>query len=159
MSRSAQWLKIDIAAQGGGGTHRLQVLLDLSVKGAGLEGDDLRGGVGVVGDGGAALGAEDAVDVVARRALAGVLLGGAVDGELRLGDDGDEGCVSRSVLGQLPLLRGGLLSEGTGVRTVRGAGLALAVVAVVISGEERGIDVDRVGDGLAEAVSGERHDG
>ena len=56
-------------------------------------------------------------------------------------------------------MRGGLLSEGTGVRTVRGAGLALAVVAVVISGEVRGIDVDRVGDGLAEAVSGERHDG
>jgi hypothetical protein len=28
---------------------------------------------------------------------------------------------------------------------------------VVVAGQEGGVDVDRVGDGLAEAVSGERH--
>ena len=44
-------------------------------------------------------------------------------------------------------------------RTVGRAALALAVVAVVVAGEEGGLDVNRVGDGLAEAVSGERHGG
>ena len=36
--------------------------------------------------------------------------------------------------------------------------MALAVVAVVIAGQERGVDVDRVGDGFAEAVALESHD-
>lgn len=73
------------------GTYRLEVLLQLGVEGTGLEGDDLGGGIGVVGDGRAALGAEEAVDDVTGRALgARVLLDGAVDGELVLGDDGDE---------------------------------------------------------------------
>lgn len=44
-----------------------------------------------MGDGAAALGAEDAVDGLAGGALARPGLGGAVDGELVLGDDGDEG--------------------------------------------------------------------
>ena len=44
-------------------------------------------------------------------------------------------------------------------RTVGRARLALAVVAVVVAGEERGVNVDRVGDGLAETVSGEGHFG
>jgi hypothetical protein len=35
--------------------------------------------------------------------------------------------------------------------------LALAVVAVVVAGDEGLVDVNGVGDGLAEAVSGERH--
>lgn len=35
--------------------------------------------------------------------------------------------------------------------------MALAVVAVVVAGDEGGVDVDRVGDGLAEAVARERH--
>jgi len=30
---------------------------------------------------------------------------------------------------------------------------------VVVARQDRGVDVDRVGDGLAEAVSGERHVG
>lgn len=72
-------------------THRLQGLLDLGVEGAALERDDLRGRIRVVGDRGAALGAEDAVDGVARGALAGPGLGRAVDLELVLGDDADEG--------------------------------------------------------------------
>lgn len=42
--------------------------------------------------------------------------------------------------------------------TVSGTALALAVVTVVITNKERLVHVDRVGDGLAEAVSGERHD-
>lgn len=72
-------------------TYGLQGLLDLGVKGAALEGNDLGGRVGVVGDGAAALGAEDAVDVLAGGALASPGLGGALDGELVLGDDDDEG--------------------------------------------------------------------
>lgn len=44
---------------------RLQVLLDLSVESTGLERNDLRSSVGVVGDGRAALGAEETVDNVA----------------------------------------------------------------------------------------------
>lgn len=43
--------------------------------------------------------------------------------------------------------------------TVGRARLALAVVAVVIGRDERGVDVDRVRDGLAEAVAFENHDG
>ena len=74
-----------------GKTHGLEVLLDLGGESAGLEGNDLGGGVGVVSDGGAALGAEEAPDGVAGGALALPLLDGAVDGELVLGDDGDEG--------------------------------------------------------------------
>jgi hypothetical protein len=37
--------------------------------------------------------------------------------------------------------------------------LALAVVAVVVARDDRGVDVGRVGHGLAEAVAGERHFG
>ena len=37
--------------------------------------------------------------------------------------------------------------------------MALAVVAMVIAGEERGIHVNRVGDGVAKTVTGERHVG
>ena len=44
------------------------------------------------------------------------------------------------------------------VHTVSAAALTLAVVAVVVASEERSFNVSRVGDGLAEAVSGERHD-
>jgi hypothetical protein len=43
--------------------------------------------------------------------------------------------------------------------TVGRARLALAVVAVVVAGEEGSVDVSRVGDGLAETVSSERHVG
>jgi hypothetical protein len=72
-------------------TYRLEVLLDLGVEGTSLEGNDLRGGIGVVGDGRATLGAEEAVDDIARAALgARVLLDGAVNGQLVLRDDGDE---------------------------------------------------------------------
>jgi hypothetical protein len=44
-----------------------------------------------------------------------------------------------------------------GGRTVSAATLALAVVAVVVASEERSLDVSRVGDGLAETVTSERH--
>jgi hypothetical protein len=112
---------------------RLEVLLNLRVEGTGLQGNDLGGGIGVVGYGRAAVGAEEAPDGLAGGALALPLLEGAVDGELVLGDNGDEG--------------------------VGRAGLALAVVAVVVAGEEGSVDVSRVGDGLAETVSSERHVG
>lgn len=46
-------------------THRLQVLLDLSIESTCLERNDLRSSIGVVGDGRAALGAEETVDNVA----------------------------------------------------------------------------------------------
>lgn len=82
-----------------GKTHGLEGLLDLGGESAGLEGDDLGGGVGVVGDGGAAFGAEEAPDGVAGGALALPLLDGAVDGELVLGDDGDEGWRRRMSVG------------------------------------------------------------
>lgn len=72
-------------------TYRLQGLLDLSVQGSGLDGNDLGGGIGVVGNGGATLGAEDAVDGVAGRALTGPALGRSVDGQLVLGENGDQG--------------------------------------------------------------------
>jgi hypothetical protein len=73
-------------------TYGLELLLQLRLKGAGLEGNDLGGGIGVVGDGGTALGAEEAVDDLARGSLAaGVGLDGAVDGELVLLDDGNQG--------------------------------------------------------------------
>lgn len=71
-------------------TYRLQVLLDLGVEGTGLQGDDGRGSLGVVGNGRAALGAEDAVDGLSRATILGVGLGGAGDGQRVLGDDGDQ---------------------------------------------------------------------
>jgi hypothetical protein len=110
---------------------RLEVLLDLSIKSTSLQSDDLRGGIRVVGDGRAALGAEETVDDVARRALgAGVGLDGTVDGELVLLDNSN--------------------------KRVGGTALALAVVAVVVANNER-LVIDLVGDGFAEAVSRERH--
>jgi hypothetical protein len=72
--------------------YRLQVLLELGVKGTGLEGDDLGSGIRVVGDGRSALGAEETVDGLAGRSHAAPLLDGAVDGELVFRDDGDESC-------------------------------------------------------------------
>lgn len=47
-------------------TYRLQVLLDLGVQSTSLQSDDLGGSVRVVGNRGATLGAEDAVDGMAR---------------------------------------------------------------------------------------------
>lgn len=47
---------------------------------------------------------------------------------------------------------------GRDIHTVGRATLALAVIAVVIAGQKRGINVDGVGNRLAEAVSRERHD-
>ena len=74
------------------GTYRLQVLLDLAVESTSLEGDDLRGGIGIVGNGASTLRAEQPPDGVAGGTLALPLLHGAIDGELILGDDGDESC-------------------------------------------------------------------
>lgn len=71
-------------------TYWLQGQLDGRVEGAGLEGNDLGGRVRVVGDGRATLGAEDAVDGLARAAFAGPALGRALDRELVLGHDRDE---------------------------------------------------------------------
>lgn len=71
-------------------TYRLQVLLDLSVQSTSLQSDDLGGSIGVVGNGRATLGAEDTVDGMARRSLAGPSLGGAVDSQSGLGDDSDQ---------------------------------------------------------------------
>lgn len=68
----------------------LEGLLDLGGEGTGLEGDDLGGRVGVVGNGRATVGAEDAVHGVPGATLAGPGLGGAVEGQLVLGDDGDQ---------------------------------------------------------------------
>jgi len=82
---------------------RLERLLDLGVKGARLERDDLGRRVRVVRDWGAALGAEDAVHVLARRTLLRVGLGRTFDGELVFGDDGYKGCSAS----------GGVVSLGT----------------------------------------------
>lgn len=71
-------------------TYRLQGLLDLAVESTGLEGDDGRGSLRVMGNGRTALGAEDAVNGQARAASLGVGLGRTVDGQRVLGDDGDQ---------------------------------------------------------------------
>ena len=129
------------------GTHRLEVLLDLGIEGTSLQGDDLRSGIGVVGDGRTALAAEETVDNVAGRALGtGVGLDRAVDGELVLLDNSNES-FRRVSLVQLLRLR---------VLTVGRTTLALAVVTVVVANNER-LVLDLVGDGFAEAVSRERH--
>lgn len=73
-----------------GDTYRLEGLLDLSVQSTSLQSNDLGSRIGVVGNGRATLGAEDAVDRVAGATLASPALGGAVDGQLGLGDDGDQ---------------------------------------------------------------------
>jgi hypothetical protein len=70
---------------------RLQVLLDFRVERTGLDGNDLGCRVGVVGNGAAAVTAEPAPDAVAAAAFAFPLLQGALDGELVLGNDSDEG--------------------------------------------------------------------
>lgn len=77
-------------------TYRLQILLDLGVQGTSLQGDDLGSSIGVVGNRRATLGAEDAVDGMAGRALAGPSLGGAVDCQSGLGDDSDQSYFSVS---------------------------------------------------------------
>lgn len=46
-----------------------------------------------MGNGRAAVGAEEAVDSLARGSGAGPLLDWAVDGKLVLGDDDNEGCI------------------------------------------------------------------
>jgi hypothetical protein len=71
-------------------TYRLQVLLDLGVESTGLQSDDRGSSLGVVGDGRATLGAEDAVDGLSGAAIAGVGLGGTGDSQRVLGDDGDQ---------------------------------------------------------------------
>lgn len=110
----------------------LESLLQLSLKGASLEGDDLGGGVGIVGNGRTALGAEETVDNLARGALgSGVGLDWAIESELVLGDYSDQG--------------------------VGRAALSLAVIAVIIASEKGLVDVNRVGDSLAKTVSAERH--
>lgn len=81
-------------------THGLELLALLGVEGAGLHGNDFGSGVRVVGNGGAALGAEDAVDVVARGALARPLLDGAAHDDLVLWYDGHESCFSIVIRGE-----------------------------------------------------------
>ena len=84
-------VSIQSMSPGSRGSHGLEVLLDLRVESTGFQGDDLGGGIGVVGDGRATLGAEETVDNVARGSLgARVLLDGAIDGELILWDDSDK---------------------------------------------------------------------
>lgn len=101
-----------------------------------------------MGDGGTTLRAEDAVDSEAGGTLARPALGGALNSQLVLRDDSDEGynkvnnCVSSGVFTQL---------------TVGRASLTLAVIAVIIGSNQRCVNVHGVRDGFAEAVSGERH--
>jgi len=109
---------------------RLELLLVLVAQSTALKGNDLGRRIGVVSDRGAALAAEDAVDRLARGALARPALGGAIEVELVLGDDDDE-------------------------RICRAA-LALAVITMVVADNE-GVGIDSVLDGTAEAVTGETH--
>lgn len=103
-----------------------------------------------MGDRGATLRAEDAVDGEAGGTLASPALGRTVDGQLVLWDDSDESynqvnnCNFHQVLPQL---------------TVGRATLALAVIAVIVGSDQRGVNVHGVRDGFAKAVSGERHCG
>jgi hypothetical protein len=68
----------------------VQLLLNLGVEGTGLHGDDLGRRIRVVRNRGATLGAEDAIDVLARAASTLPRLDGSVDGHLVLGDDADK---------------------------------------------------------------------
>lgn len=101
-----------------------------------------------MGDRGATLRAEDAVDGVAGGTLASPALSRAVDGQLVLGDDSDESynkvnnCISPRILPPL---------------TVGRATLALAVIAVIVGSDQRCVNVHGIRDGFAKAVSGERH--
>lgn len=70
----------------------LQGLLVLVVEGTGLDGNDGRGGFGVVGNGRAAVATEDAVHRLARAADTGPALGGALNLELLLQGNEDESC-------------------------------------------------------------------
>ena len=79
-------------------THRLQCLLNLGVECTGLEGDNRRGRIRVMGYRRAALRAEGTVDVLAIASFARVSLGRAIDGQLLFGDDGDEGCIGLLVI-------------------------------------------------------------
>lgn len=108
----------------------LEVLLVLDREGTGLDGDDGGSSLGVVVDGRAALAAEDTVDGLARGTGTSIALGRTGDGQLVLGDDGDE--------------------------RVCGTSLALAVVAVVV-GNGEGRRVNGVLDLAAKAVTGETH--
>lgn len=103
-----------------------------------------------MGNRGATLRAEDTVDSEAGGTLASPALGRTVNGQLVLGDDSDESynkvniCISPRVFPQL---------------TVGRATLALAVIAVIIGSDQRGVNVHGIRDGFAKAVSGERHCG
>jgi hypothetical protein len=74
-----------------GNTYRLESLLDLSIQSTSLQSDDLGSRIGVVSNGRATLGAEDTVDGVTGAALASPALDGAVDGQLVLGNNSDQG--------------------------------------------------------------------
>lgn len=71
-------------------TYRLQSLLDLRVEGSGLDGNDLRSGFWVMGDGRTAFRAKDTVNWMAGRALPSPALDWALNRQLGLGDNGDE---------------------------------------------------------------------
>ena len=129
-------------------TYRLQGLLDLSIQSAGLEGDDLRSGIRVMSDWGTTLGAEDAVDSVTGRTLASPALDRTGDLQLFLGDNGDKGYDKVNNWAYLETMK---------LLTVGRATLALAVIAMIIASDQRGVNVHGVRDGFAEAVSGERH--
>ena len=80
------------------GSYRLQGLLDLHIKGSGLQGDDLRGSVWVVGNRGTALRTEKSVNCFARRSFSCVTLDGSIDCQLVLRYYCDESCETRVIL-------------------------------------------------------------
>jgi hypothetical protein len=71
----------------------LEGLLDLGRQGTRLQSDDFGGGIRVVGDGRTTVGAEEAVHIIAGATLASPLLDRAVDGQLILEDDCNQGCL------------------------------------------------------------------
>lgn len=75
--------------------YGLELLLVLEAEGTALEGNDLGLRVWGVGNGRAALGAEDAVDVLLGATGLGEALGGTFDRDLVLEDDDYESCESR----------------------------------------------------------------
>ena len=101
-----------------------------------------------MGNGRTTLGAEDAVDGLARGAVLSVALGRTVDGEGVLRDDGDESCIQ---------LENGTSVNNVGQHTVGRTGLALAVVAVVVGGNEGLVNLGLVGDSTTQTVTGQRH--
>lgn len=138
-----------IPFRGEDSTYRFEILLNLTIQRPGLDSNNFRRSVRIMRYWATALAAKNAMNVLARRALAGPGFGGAGEGEGCFGDDCYQ-CYQK----QTTLARGYILGgeDGRG-NTVARTSLPLTVVAVIVARDERLVDGDGVCDGAAEAVA------